>query len=107
MVRPRRARGVLLGLSPLLPCLLACFLSSGCFVLRPSEGGGQTKFTGDRRPDPAGIALPAGYRIETTATGLTFPTGVVFDDAGRTYVVEAGYCYGEVFTTPRLLRVDD
>jgi glucose/arabinose dehydrogenase len=44
--------------------------------------------------------------VEIVATGLTFPTGVAFDDAGGVYVTEAGYSYGEVFTTPRLLRVE-
>ena len=38
--------------------------------------------------------------------GLTFPTAVVFDDKDNLYAIESGYCYGEVFTTPRLLRVD-
>jgi hypothetical protein len=32
---------------------------------------------------------------------------VTFDDRGRVYVVEAGYAYGEVVTTPRLLRVGE
>ena len=52
------------------------------------------------------IALPEGYRVEAVAVGLTFPTGVAFDDEGRPYVIEAGYSYGEVFSTPRLLRVN-
>jgi hypothetical protein len=39
-------------------------------------------------------------------TGLSFPTGVTFDGLGRPYVVESGYAYGEVWTTPRLLRVE-
>jgi glucose/arabinose dehydrogenase len=86
---------------------LCCFLNlSGCFSVRHSAGGGQTKFHPPRKINPADIALPAGYRIEAVAQGLTFPTGVVFDDAGRTYIVEAGYSYGEVWTTPRLLRLE-
>lgn len=32
---------------------------------------------------------------------------VVCDDEGRVYVVEAGYSYGETWTTPRLLRIED
>ena len=31
---------------------------------------------------------------------------VAFDDQGRIYVVEAGYSYGELFTTPQLLRIE-
>lgn len=72
----------------------------------PSRGGGQTEFEGPRRVDPTDVALPAGYRIESVAEGLTFPTGVAFDAEGRLHVVEAGYSYGEVITTPRLSRVE-
>jgi glucose/arabinose dehydrogenase len=79
---------------------------NGCFVMRPSSGGGQTSFRPPRKINVADIALSPGYRIEPIASGLTFPTGIAFDDAGRAYVTESGYCYGEVWTTPRLLRVE-
>ena len=79
---------------------------SGCFALLPSHGGGQADFNPPREISPADVALPAGYRIEAVATGLTFPTGVAFDAQGRPHVVEAGYSYGEVWTTPRLLRIE-
>jgi glucose/arabinose dehydrogenase len=78
----------------------------GCFEVGPSQGGGQTSFAPPRQVQPADVALPPGYRIEVVASGLTFPTGVAFDEAGRPHVVEAGYAYGEVWTTPRLLRVE-
>src|SRR3954449_7224712 len=96
---------------PIIPaCLFVLSLAilPGCYSMRPSSGGAETaKLAGDRRPDPAAVALPAGYHIEPVVTGLTFPTGVTFDDQGRAYVLESGYAYGEVFTTPRLLRVED
>jgi glucose/arabinose dehydrogenase len=80
---------------------------TGCFAQRPSAGGGQTKAAPAR---PAAVAddvvLPPGYRIERVAEHLNFPTGVTFDDAGTPYVIEAGYVYGEVWTTPRLLRIE-
>ena len=57
--------------------------------------------------NPESIVLPYGYKIEVVVTGLTFPSGVTFDEKGVPYVVEAGYSYGEVWTTPRLLRVDN
>jgi glucose/arabinose dehydrogenase len=84
--------------------LLAC--CSGCFRLQPSAGGGQVRFTPPRAVHPEAVAVPSGYRVDVVATGLTFPTGVAFDDAGRVYVTEAGYSYGEVWTTPRVLRID-
>lgn len=85
---------------------LALLALSGCFPVLPSSGGGQTSFVPPRPVDPADVALPDGYTIEALATGLTFPSGVTFDDAGRVYIVEAGYSYGEIVTTPRLLRVE-
>jgi glucose/arabinose dehydrogenase len=86
--------------------LVAALALSGCYGLRGSRGAGETSFDGARQLEPADIALPAGYRIEAVASGLTFPTGVAYDEQGRAYVTEAGYSYGEVWTTPRLLRID-
>ena len=86
-------------------CCLA--LAAGCYSTRPSSGGGQARFNGTRELDPADIALPPGYTIQPVAQGLTFPTGACFDDQGRLYIVESGYCYGEVWTTPRLLRIEE
>ena len=77
----------------------------GCYAQRPSGGGQQTRFSGSRRVASEDIAVPAGYRVDVVATGLTFPTGVTFDDAGHAYVLEAGYVYGEQWAAPRLLRV--
>ena len=91
----------------ILLCILFLSFSPGCFSLRPSSGGGQTSASGGRKINPADVALPKGYRIKAVARGLTFPTGVTFDDRDRVYVVEAGYSYGEKWTTPRLLRVED
>jgi glucose/arabinose dehydrogenase len=79
-------------------------LLTGCYSLRPSSGGGQHSNV-ERRVNAADIALPAGYSVVMVAQGLTFPTGGTFDSAGNFYVIESGYSYGEVFTTPRLLRV--
>lgn len=83
----------------------AVLLLSGCWMMRPSSGGGEIEFQGPRRIDARDVAVPAGYRVEAVATGLTFPTGVTFDDAGTPYVVEAGYSYGEVWTRPQLLKI--
>lgn len=63
-------------------------------------------FETPRRVDPADVQLPPGYRIEPVATGLTFPTSMVQDDAGRVYVAEAGYSYGAVRTDARILRLE-
>jgi len=74
--------------------------------LRPSNGGGQTKFSGERHIDPSAVAVLPQFRINAVATGLTFPTGVTFDDNNRPCIVESGYAYGEVWTKPRLLRLN-
>ncbi len=84
---------------------LTLTLLAGCFPYLKSAGGGQTEYAPPRELNAADVALPEGYQIEVVAQGLSFPTGVTFDDKGRVYVVEAGYSYGEVFTTPRLVRI--
>ncbi|MBW3563612.1 MAG: glucose dehydrogenase [Acidobacteria bacterium] len=89
----------------ILVLVLLPLLAAGCFSMRGSHGGGQTSFDETRRITPSDVALPDGYRIEPVAEGFTFPTGVAFDAAGTPYVVESGYSYGEVWDTPRLLRV--
>lgn len=82
-------------------------LCVGCLSrFMESKGGGETRFEGARAIDAADIVLPRGFRIEPVAAGLTFPTDLVFDDQGRMYVVEAGYSYGEVVTTPRIVRIE-
>jgi glucose/arabinose dehydrogenase len=82
-------------------------LGTGCYVMRGSGGGGEISSSGARIVQPGDIALPAGYSIEVVAAQLAFPTGVTFDDQGRVYVLEAGYSYGEVFSTPRLIRLEE
>lgn len=86
--------------------LVLVLLIAGCFKLSPPDGGSQTRFQGPRTFNAEDIALPSPYRIELVASGLTFPTGVTFDGEGTPYVTESGYSYGEVWDTPRLLRID-
>lgn len=100
-------------MTPLVPkvlrialCLALGMAVSGCYVLRTSSGGAEADFSPPRHVDAADIALPAGYRAEAVVTGLTFPTGIAFDDDGVLYLLESGYSYGEVWTEPRLLRLD-
>ena len=85
--------------------ILTTLFLGGCFALSPSAGGGQTSFEPPRQIHPADIALPEGYRIESVTSGLTFPTGVAFDDQGHIYGVEAGYSDGAEVKTPRRLRI--
>lgn len=86
---------------------LAAVLGSAClYRLAPGKGGAEKDVEGPRRVRAADVLLPPGYRAEVVATGLTFPTGVAFDDRNRPWVIEAGYSYGEVFLDPRLLRVE-
>jgi glucose/arabinose dehydrogenase len=80
-------------------------LLSGCYAIRGSSGGGQTNFSPPREVNPADVAVPPGYRVEVVAIGLTFPTGIAFDQRGVAYVVESGYSYGEAWTEPRLVRI--
>ncbi len=90
----------------LIVVLFSAGLLTGCFTMYSSDGGGQTKFKAPRGVNPSDVALSAGYEIEVVATNLDFPTGVTFDDRGRIYVTEAGFSYGDVVTTPRLIRIE-
>jgi glucose/arabinose dehydrogenase len=88
----------------LVTSLVCC--SVGCYRVLPGAGGGRVKANPERPINAADVSLEAGYSIEPVAAGLIFPTGVTWDDQNRMYVVESGYSYGEVFTSPRLLRVE-
>lgn len=53
------------------------------------------------------VMLPAGYRMEQVASGLTFPTSVTWDENGRMYVLEAGSAPGpKAVGSGRVLRID-
>lgn len=81
-------------------------LLSSCYGILRSSGGGQHVEAEKRYLNTSDIALPAGYKIEVSAKNLTFPTGITFDNAGVPYVTESGYSYGEVFTVPKLIRIN-
>jgi glucose/arabinose dehydrogenase len=57
-------------------------------------------------PDAAAAEVPAGYRVEIVASGLTYPSSVEFDDQGTMYVAEAGYVFGTESAPARVMRVD-
>ena len=84
---------------------------SGCYSMRGSQGGGEVEVPGgkgsalERKLKPEDVALPPGYRIEVVASGLNMPTGVAIDPAGKIFVVESGYAYGETFDTPRVIAL--
>jgi glucose/arabinose dehydrogenase len=95
-----------------VPAALAAASAVSCYDRVPSKGGGQIAKTDAKRaakkpPDPSGIAVPPGYRIELVAEKLTFPTGVTFGAGGEVYVVESGYSIGDVVATPRILEITD
>ncbi|MBC3542431.1 PQQ-dependent sugar dehydrogenase [Rufibacter sediminis] len=85
---------------------LLLLLCSGCYKIKGSYGGPKN-FNPQMRPlQPLDVALPAGYTIEPIASGLTYPTGITFDEQGTVYVTESGYAYGEVWLPPKLLRLN-
>lgn len=92
-------------LLPLLIC--ACLSFDSCYWMKPSAGGGNNPVTSTPQFNAEDIAVPDGYKIELVTSGLTFPSGATTDEKGRLYVIEAGYSYGEEWTTPRLVRIED
>ena len=105
MFLKRRFRWVIAIGTALVLFGLAIYLNS--FSMRASDGGGHAEFSPPRQVNVNDVALPDGYKIEALAKDLTFPSGVTFDDEGRVYVIEADYSYGETWTTPRLLRIEE
>jgi glucose/arabinose dehydrogenase len=91
---------------PIFLALIVAAAFSSCYQMRSTKGGGQVTVDSLRKTHAADILLTPGYRIEQVASELTFPSGAAFDEKGTLYVVEAGYCYGEVWTTPRLIRIE-
>jgi len=53
----------MLTVSRCIAVLLAATLA-GCYVVRPSAGGGEVTPTGMRSVRAADVLLPSGYRIE-------------------------------------------
>jgi len=92
--------------TPLVAAVLALASSSCAYSARPAKGGGLDVKPNPQRPfDAADILVPDGYVVEPVAAGLTYPTGIAFDDKGAMFVVESGYAYGEDFTKPRIVEV--
>ena len=64
----------------------------------PAAGKGETFPT---------VELPAGFQIEKVVDGLTYATGMTWDDDGNLYVAEAGGQFLEEPPPPRILRIED
>lgn len=71
--------------------LWVILLLPSCYKIKSSNGGGQVNKVKARKVDVKDVALPEGYKVEVVTTGLTFPTGITFDESAVPYVVEAGY----------------
>src|SRR5919108_5466326 len=51
--------------------------------------------------------LVPGCRIEQIIWNLTLPSSITFDDKNNMYIAEAGFVYGGLIPTPRILKVDN
>lgn len=57
--------------------------------------------------NPDEIWVPEGYQVEVVAAGLSFPTGMGFDDDGSIYILEGGSTWPTRPTLPpRILKMD-
>ena len=52
------------------------------------------------------VQLPPGFQIDKVVDGLTYATGMTWDDQGRMYVLEAGGQFVEEPPPSRILRVE-
>lgn len=73
-------------------------------ALRTLEAGPLVAVQGQQLRE-ADLHLPAGYRAEIVATGLSFSSAAAPADDGTVYVAEAGFSYPGVEAPPRVLRV--
>jgi glucose/arabinose dehydrogenase len=73
----------------------------------PSQIGLVAINFGNPPPPINHFKLPPGYRIEPVIWNLTLPSSITFDDNNNMYVAEAGFAYGGLVSTPRILKVDN
>ena len=99
----RAALALLLGAA--CPLSLSAGDSAGRDPAAPAQARARVQ-SRTRKISPRDIAVPLGYHVEAVATGLTFPSAVLFDDAERVFIVEAGYATGDSWAEPRLLRLE-
>jgi glucose/arabinose dehydrogenase len=53
------------------------------------------------------FSLHTGYRIEPVIWNLTLPSSITFDNNNNMYIAEAGFAYGGLVSTPKILKVDN
>src|SRR4051812_40679343 len=83
------------------------FFIFGCTISKPSFPTGIYPKEPAKVPVPdASFAqVPAGYKVEVFMKDLIWPTSIDFDEAGNTYVAEAGYVYGDPFAPAQILKI--
>lgn len=57
-------------------------------------------------PSTSNFNLPTGYKIEPIAWNLTLPGPMTADDKGNLYLATTGYAYGQIKSTPMILKID-
>src|ERR671921_386276 len=63
--------------------------------------------SGDNAPRTDNFKLTSGYTIEPIVWNLTLPSSITFDNENNMYIAEAGFVYGGLIPTPRILKVDN
>jgi glucose/arabinose dehydrogenase len=57
-------------------------------------------------PPASNFNLPPGYTIEPVAWNLTLPGPMTADDKGNLYLAIVGYAYGQIKSTPMIVKID-
>jgi glucose/arabinose dehydrogenase len=84
------------------------FILSACTITKPSYPTGiYSKERPQVPPADASYAqVPQEYEVEVFMKDLIWPTSIDFDNAGNTYVAEAGYVYGDPFAPAQILKIN-
>jgi glucose/arabinose dehydrogenase len=63
--------------------------------------------SGNPPPSINHFNIHPSYRIEPVIWNLTLPSSITFDNNNNMYIAEAGFAYGGLVATPRILKVDN
>jgi glucose/arabinose dehydrogenase len=83
------------------------FVFDKVFALQIASESELAAINSGNTPPTNHFSLHTGYRIEPVIWNLTLPSSITFDNNNNMYIAEAGFAYGGLVPTPRILKVDN